>query len=334
MSYLVKVNQVNRTYTIKRIERRIVVGRSGRRGLPGPTGPAGASGATGATGPTGATGVTGATGPTGLGVTGVTGATGPVGPTGVTGVTGPTGAGVTGATGPAGPTGPAGATGPQGVTGDIGPTGPAGVTGVTGVTGPTGVAGPTGITGPVGPTGPTGPTGVTGVTGVTGATGATPTFASVVEVDAGTDTTKAINSDVLAGSYAGTKQASVYVIEATTALTTGDGKAYFRIPTALNGMNLVTVGASVFAKSTSGTPTIQIARGRQANATSAHTFADMLSTLITIDVNEYDSKDATTPAVIDAANDDVLTGDLIRIDVDVAGTAATGLNVTLQWRLP
>lgn len=41
MSYLVKVNQVNRTYTIKRVERKIVIKRSGRRGLPGEGVPAG-----------------------------------------------------------------------------------------------------------------------------------------------------------------------------------------------------------------------------------------------------------------------------------------------------
>lgn len=41
MAYLIKVNQVNRKYTIKRVERKIVIQRSGRRGLPGqgvPTG--------------------------------------------------------------------------------------------------------------------------------------------------------------------------------------------------------------------------------------------------------------------------------------------------------
>jgi len=49
MAYLVKVNQVNRTYTIKRIERKIVVGRSGRRGLPGPQGEPGVGVPTGGT---------------------------------------------------------------------------------------------------------------------------------------------------------------------------------------------------------------------------------------------------------------------------------------------
>ena len=46
----------------------------------------------------------------------------------------------------------------------------------------------------------------------------------------------------------------------------------------------------------------------------------MLSTLLTIDINEWDSKDATAAAVIDTSNDDVNTGDLLRIDIDVAGT--------------
>lgn len=154
------------------------------------------------------------------------------------------------------------------------------------------------------------------------------------EVDAGTDTTRVLTPDTLAGSYAGIKPISIQVLEGATALTTGDGKAYFRIPPALNGMNIVSVGASVLAKSTSGNPTIQIARGRQANATSAHTFADVLSTRITIDANDFDSKDAGTPPVIDTSNDDLLTGDLIRIDVDVAGTGTTGLFVTLQAQLP
>ena len=159
-------------------------------------------------------------------------------------------------------------------------------------------------------------------------------LATTAETDTGTDATRVVTPDGLSGSYAGTKPVSVYVIEALTPLTTGDGKAYFRIPPSLNGMDLISVGACVVAKSTSGTPTIQIARGRQASAGAAHTFADMLSTKITIDANEFDSKDATTPPVVDTANDDVLTGDLIRIDVDVAGTAATGLIVTAQFRLP
>ncbi|MBK9272802.1 MAG: hypothetical protein IPM48_14550 [Saprospiraceae bacterium] len=155
------------------------------------------------------------------------------------------------------------------------------------------------------------------------------------EVTAGTDATRAVTPDALAGSSIfGVKSISVQVIDGATALTTGDGKAYIRIPSSLNGMNIVGVAAQVIVKSTSGTPTVQIARGRQASATDDFTYADVLSTLITIDANEYDSKDATTAAVINASNDDLATGDVLRIDVDVAGTGTKGLQVTINCQLP
>lgn len=159
-------------------------------------------------------------------------------------------------------------------------------------------------------------------------------LATIAETNTGTDATRAVTPDGLAGSYAGTKPVGVYVVPALTTITTGDGKAYFRIPASFNGMNLVAVGAGINTTSSSGNPTVQLARGRQSSATSAHSYVDMLSTKITVDATEYDSKDATTAPVIDAANDDVLTGDLIRIDVDVAGTGAKGLEVSLEFRLP
>lgn len=116
------------------------------------------------------------------------------------------------------------------------------------------------------------------------------------------------------------------VIADDTALTTGDGKMYFTIPVELNGMNLVSVGAHVYTVSSSGTPTIQIH-----NLTDT---VDMLSTRITIDANEKDSKDATAAAVIDTTHDDVATGDEIRIDVDVAGTGTAGLEIRMGFQLP
>lgn len=124
------------------------------------------------------------------------------------------------------------------------------------------------------------------------------------------------------------------VIDGATALATGDGKAYIRIPSTLNGFNVTGVADSVVVKSTSGTISVQIARGRQANATSDFTYVDVLSTLLTIDANEYDSKDATTAAVINAANDDLATGDLLRVDVDGAGTGTKGLNISIICEKP
>ena len=59
----------------------------------------------------------------------------------------------------------------------------------------------------------------------------------------------------------------------------------------------------------------------------------MLTTVITIDVNEFDSTDATAP-VIGATYDDLQEGDLIRVDVDSAGTGANGLWLRFGARLP
>ena len=107
------------------------------------------------------------------------------------------------------------------------------------------------------------------------------------------------------------------------ALTTGDGKAYFRVGASLNGLNLIDVAAHVTTVSSSGLPTIQIA-----NVTDA---VDLLSTKLTIDANEKDSKDATNAAVIDTSVDDMATGDELRIDVDIAGTGAKGLIVEMTF---
>jgi hypothetical protein len=109
------------------------------------------------------------------------------------------------------------------------------------------------------------------------------------------------------------------------AITTGDGKAYFPIPALLNGANLTAANASLTTVSSSGDPLIQIHNLTQT--------ADMLSTRITIQANELHSKDGT-PGVVDANNDDVATGDLIRVDVDTAGTGAKGLSIILRFQLP
>lgn len=159
-------------------------------------------------------------------------------------------------------------------------------------------------------------------------------IATVAETNTGTDNTRAVSPDGLAGSNFGTKAITAQLFDGATLITTGNGKAYFRVPTSISGMNLVEAHAQVITKSTSGTPTVMIARGRQANATSDFTYADMLSTAITIDANEYDSKDATTAPVIDTSNDDMVTGDVIRFDVDASGTGTKGLNVSLLFRLP
>lgn len=100
----------------------------------------------------------------------------------------------------------------------------------------------------------------------------------------------------------------------TTALTTGNGKATFRLP---HAMTLTAVRASLTTVSSSGVVTVDINEGG----------TTVLSTALTIDQGEKTSTTAATPAVI---SDATLADDAeIRIDIDAAGTNATGLKVWL-----
>ena len=159
-------------------------------------------------------------------------------------------------------------------------------------------------------------------------------LATIAETDTGTDAGRAVTPDGLAGSNYGERAFGILVSDPNgDAITVGDGKAVFRVPSLMNGFNLVEVAASLSTVSSSGIPTVQIRRSRRASATT-RTNADMLSTKLTIDASEFDSEDAAAAAVIDTANDDVITGDHIYIDIDVAGTGAKGLFVLPTFRLP
>ena len=153
-------------------------------------------------------------------------------------------------------------------------------------------------------------------------------LATTAEIDTGTDATRSISPDALAGSYAGTKTVQLTIALPGTTPTTGDGKVAFLVPAALNGMNLVLANAMVTTVSSSGTPTFAIRRERSGSA------VDMLSTNITIDANEKTSYTAATPPVINTANDDVATGDILYVDLDVVGTSAAGHAVVISFRLP
>lgn len=110
-------------------------------------------------------------------------------------------------------------------------------------------------------------------------------------------------------------------------LAVGDGQFYWRVPSLLDGWDLIAVAGKLTTASGGGTlVTVQINNVTQA--------ADMLTTKLTIDNGETDSLTAATAAVIDTANDDVATGNLIRVDVDAAGSGAKGLIVELQFRAP
>jgi hypothetical protein len=116
------------------------------------------------------------------------------------------------------------------------------------------------------------------------------------------------------------------IIDDLTSLATGDGAILFCISSDMNGMNLVDADAYVTTVSSSGLPTIQLR-----NVTDS---CDMLSVKISIDATEFTSYTATTAPTINTTYDDVATGDIIAIDVDVAGTGTKGLGVILVFQNP
>jgi hypothetical protein len=102
-----------------------------------------------------------------------------------------------------------------------------------------------------------------------------------------------------------------------TPITTGTAKVTMRMPYAFT---LTAVRASLATASSSGIPTVDINEGG----------STILSTKLTIDANEKTSTTAAVPVVI---SDSSLADDSeITFDIDVAGTGATGLKVTLIGR--
>lgn len=120
-------------------------------------------------------------------------------------------------------------------------------------------------------------------------------------------------------------QQMIFAPDAATA--TGDGKGYLHICPPLSSKNLVYCHARLIAPGGgSGTTDIQIARNRNGS------IVDMLTTKITIDVNETGSDTAAAAYAINTSNDDVVDNDLLRIDVDaVAGTPGSGAIITLGF---
>ncbi|CAB4138749.1 hypothetical protein UFOVP344_21 [uncultured Caudovirales phage] len=200
-----------------------------------------------------------------------------------------------------------------------GPQGPQGEKGDTGPMGPTGPVGPSGAQGSIGPTGPAGPAGAAGAAGLGvpsgGGTGRVLTKNSPTDNDTAwvnpIQTVILLVTDPLGANVA-----------------IGDGRAYFPVPSDLTGMNLIGCSATLDTAGTGGGFLCQLRRKR------AGADVDMLTTRISIDSAENDSRDATVPPSINTANDDVVTADRIYIDIDGVPTGGKGLSVTMQFQLP
>jgi hypothetical protein len=153
-------------------------------------------------------------------------------------------------------------------------------------------------------------------------------LATTAEIDTGDDTGRVITPKALADSNFGERVIQMVVVDFATALTTGDGKFYFHVPSTLNGFNIVDVHAEVITVATGSTIIIDLY-----NVTHS---ADILSTNLTIDASESGSDTAAAAAAIDTGEDDLATNDVIRVDIDQIGSSNTGVGliVTLICRLP
>jgi hypothetical protein len=151
-------------------------------------------------------------------------------------------------------------------------------------------------------------------------------LATAAETSTGTDATRAVTPDGLAGSDFGTKSVCIVPHISTEACAVANGTIGFVVPAAMAGMDLTDCVASVHTAGTTGTMSVMVRRRR------ATTDADMLSTALTIDSAETSSTTAATAHAINGANDDLNEGDTIYVDIDgIHTTPATGLSVTLSF---
>ena len=150
------------------------------------------------------------------------------------------------------------------------------------------------------------------------------------KVAAVSDAASNAQSKISARSTTWDKKTVILKVQAEdTVVSTADAVMYFTVPDTISGMNLISCGAHVYTASTSGAITVDLRK-----IASAASGADMLSTAMTIDATEKDTATAGTPMGIDGAQDDVVTGDPIAVDVTAGGSGASGLEVRLTFEMP
>lgn len=127
-----------------------------------------------------------------------------------------------------------------------------------------------------------------------------------------TDTVSFQSKDLTHASNVLPAEIGIAISDETTDITTGTGKAGFRMPFA---MTVTSVRASLRTASSSGLPAIDINEGG----------VSIFSTTLTLDVSELTTTTALTAAVL---SDTTLADDAaITIDIDTAGTGAAGLKI-------
>lgn len=170
----------------------------------------------------------------------------------------------------------------------------------------------------------------TNITITTNATTDTVTIAGVAsavasDLNTGTSTTTHVTPDALAGSNFGIRGMIIEIFAPTTNVSTGTFKRVTPVPTPFNGMNLLSCAAYGVTAGSGGDTTIAIKRIRSGVT------VDMLTASLTI----TSGSNASGAGSIDTANDDVATGDRIRIDIIAVGsTPVQGLSIVLNFQLP
>jgi hypothetical protein len=138
---------------------------------------------------------------------------------------------------------------------------------------------------------------------------ASPTFTGSASIPTLTVTTKLITEETL----------TVALSDETTSITTGVAKITMRAPFAMTLTSIPRASLSIV--STSGLPTVDI----NVNGTSI-----LGVNKLTIDANEKTSTTAATPTTIVTSS--IADDAEITMDIDVAGTAAKGLKITLYYK--
>ena len=114
------------------------------------------------------------------------------------------------------------------------------------------------------------------------------------------------------------------VVPAADALSSGNAKDYFHVNKKIVGYKLYDIDVSVDDPSSSSGLSMQLY--------SMGDSSDLLSTPVTIDVNEYSSTSAATPPVLNSTYFILKSGDRLRADVDANGNGAKGLVYHLYIR--
>lgn len=124
--------------------------------------------------------------------------------------------------------------------------------------------------------------------------------------------------DPIPGGYA---VYEIKIFEDVNVVAVGDGRFLWPIPFDLDTASLIRVEAGVSTPSSSGPVEIQLRRLEQGEGPGDA----LLTTKISIDVDLFNSKDSTIQPEIDGGAVMFDWGDWVAVDVDAAGTGATGL---------